>query len=121
MPDRIRITHPRTDAARRMPNRPPSREIDEQTDIGELYMTSLIGSQRALAVGVCLVVFTFLLGIASIAAVFPHWGDIRLFGISLPWVVLGFAVYPVLICLAAYLVRQSDRNEDAFVDLMRRR
>lgn len=71
MADRVRIAHPRTDAARRVPARPPSREIDEQTAIGELYMDSLIRSQRNLALGVCVTVFALLMGIASIAAIFP--------------------------------------------------
>jgi hypothetical protein len=121
MTERVRIVHPRTDAARGIPIRPPSREIDEQTAIGELYMASLIRSQRNLALGICVTVFVLLMGIACIAAVFPRWGDLRLFGISLPWVIVGFAVYPVLIGLAGYLVRQSTRNETAFVDLLRRR
>jgi hypothetical protein len=119
--DRVRIAHPRTDAARRVRTRPPSREIDEQTAIGELYMASLIRSQRNLALGVCATVFALLMGIAAIAAVFPRWGDLRLFGISLPWVIVGFAVYPMLIGLAAYLVRQAARNEATFVDLLRHR
>lgn len=121
MADRVRIVHPRTDAARGVPTRPPSCEIDEQTEIGELYMASLIRGQRNLAICICITVFALLMGIASIAAVFPGWGDLRLFGVSLPWVIVGFAVYPVLIALAGYLVRRSTRNEAAFVDLLRRR
>ena len=117
---RVRITHPRTEAARRGPARPPSREIDEQTELGEIYMRSLIRSQRRLALAVCGAIGVVLTGIALAGAVFPRFGTSRLFGLPLPWVLLGVLVYPVLIALAAYAVRQSERNERAFTQLVRR-
>jgi hypothetical protein len=118
---RVRITHPRTEAARRAPARPPSREIDEQTELGEIYMRSLIRSQRRLALAVCGAIGVVLAGIALAGAAFPRFGTSRLLGQPLPWVLLGVLVYPVLIALAAYAVRQSERNERAFTDLVRRR
>ncbi|HZY75575.1 MAG TPA: hypothetical protein VFE40_04585 [Jatrophihabitantaceae bacterium] len=118
---RVRITHPRTEAARRAPARTPSREIDEQTELGEIYMRSLIRSQRRLALAVCGAIGVVLAGIALAGAAFPRFGTSRLLGLPLPWVLLGVLVYPVLIALAAYAVRQSERNERAFTDLVRRR
>jgi hypothetical protein len=109
MTERVRITHPRTEAARRVATRAPTREIDEQTAIGDLYMESLIRSQRTLAVIVCLLVAGLLMGTALIGAVLPAWGDVRVLGLALPWMVLGFAVYPVLIALAAVVVHQAER------------
>jgi hypothetical protein len=117
----VRITHPRTEAARRAPARTPSREIDEQTELGEIYMRSLIRSQRRLALAVCGAIGVVLAGIALAGAAFPRFGTSRLLGLPLPWVLLGVLVYPVLIALAAYAVRQSERNERAFTDLVRRR
>jgi hypothetical protein len=118
---RVRITHPRTEAARRAPTRTPSREIDEQTELGEIYMRSLIRSQRRLALAVCGAIGVVLAGIALAGAVFPRFGTSRVLGLPLPWVLLGVLVYPVLIALAAYAVRQSERNERAFTHLVRRR
>lgn len=118
---RVRITHPRTEAARRAPARTPSREIDEQTELGEVYMRSLIRSQRRLALAVCGAIGVVLAGIALAGAMFPRFGTTRMLGLPLPWVLLGVLVYPVLIALAAYAVRQSERNERAFTDLVRRR
>ena len=118
---RVRITHPRTEAARRAPARTPSREIDEQTELGEIYMRSLIRSQRRLALAVCGAIGVVLAGIALAGAVFPRFGTSRVLGLPLPWVLLGVLVYPVLIALAAYAVRQSERNERAFTHLVRRR
>lgn len=118
---RVRITHPRTEAARRAPFRAPSREIDEQTALGELYMRSLIRSQRRLAIAVCATIGLLLVGVALAGQVFPRFATASLLGVPLPWLLLGVLVYPVLIGLAAYTVRQSERNERAFTELVRKR
>lgn len=120
-PRRVRVTHPRTLAARRLPARPLSREIDEQTALGEVYMRSLIRSQRRLATVVCGATALLLFGIAFAGAVLPGMASIRVLGIPLPWALLGVLVYPVLIALAAYAVRHAERNEQAFTDLARKR
>jgi hypothetical protein len=119
-PARIRITHPRTDAVRRGPQRPPSREIDEQTHLGDVYMSSLIGSQRRLALTVCAAIGLLLGGTALVGAYSKTFFAIRLLGIPLPWLVLGLLVYPALIGLGWYTVRSAERTERAFLDLVRR-
>lgn len=118
---RVRITHPRTEAARRGAARPPAREIDEQTALGEVYMRSLIRSQRRLAVTVCGGVGVLLVGIAMAGALAPRFAMVRVLGIPLPWLLLGVLIYPALIVLAAYAVRQAERNEQAFTELVRKR
>ena len=121
VPQRVRIAHPRTDAARRGPRRPPLREIDEQTELGAVYMSALIRSQRRLAVTVCAAVTVLLAGTAFAGALTPRFAHVRVFGIALPWLVLGLLVYPVLIALGWYFVHHAERNERAFNDLVRKR
>ena len=116
-PRRIRITHPRTDAARRAPIRPVSREIGEQTPVGEVYMSSLIRSQRRLGVIVCALVAVCLGGVALLGAFAPDLARVRMFGMPLPWLVLGIVIYPVLIVVAIYTVHQAERNERDFSEL----
>lgn len=118
---RVRVAHPRTDAARRGPQRAAAHEIDAQTDIGEIYMASLLRSQRRLALVTCAAVVVVLGGIALVAAVTSRYGSWRLFGLPVPWLVLGLAVYPVLIGLGWHAVRGAERNESAFTELVRRR
>jgi hypothetical protein len=115
---RVRITHPRTEAARRAPARTGSREIVEETRLGEVYMSSLIHSQRRLAIIVCGLTASLLGGIALLGAFAPRLGDARVFGLPVPWLVLAIAVYPVLIGLALYAVRQAERNERDFIELV---
>jgi hypothetical protein len=116
--DRVRITHPRTDAARRVPARPVIHEIDEQTQLGEVYLTSLVRSQRRLALLVCSLAAMVLGGIALLGALVPGFARLRLFGISVPWLVLGLLIYPLMIGLAAYAVRHAERNERDFTELV---
>jgi hypothetical protein len=120
-PPRVRVTHPRTEAARRGPARPPAREIEEQTSLGEVYMASLIRSQRRLAVGVCAAIGLLLIGTAVVGAYSAEFYRARLVGIPVPWLVLGLFVYPVLIGLGWYTVRSAERTERDFLDLVRRR
>jgi hypothetical protein len=117
---RVRITHPRTEAARRGVVRAPSREIDEQTAVGETYMRSLIASQRRLAVRVCAAVGAMLVGTALLSAAAPGVMGARILGIPLAWLVLGLLVYPALLGIAAYAVRTAERNERAFTVLLLR-
>jgi hypothetical protein len=118
---RVRITHPRTDASRRVPARPAIREIDEQTRIGEVYMAALLRSQRRLAVVTCGLTALLLGGTALLGGLVPAYGRARLWGLPIAWLFLGVLVYPVLIWLAHYAVRQAERNEREFTDLLRER
>jgi hypothetical protein len=120
-PPRVRITHQRTDAVRRAPHRPPAREIDEQTRLGDVYMLSLIRSQRRLAVTVCTGIALLLVGTALVGAFVPGFATVRVFGVPLPWLVLGLLVYPALIGLGWYNVRSAERTERTFLELVRRR
>jgi hypothetical protein len=42
-------------------------------------------------------------------------------GIPLPWLVLSVAVYPVAVIVAHYYVRQSERIEQQFSEVVARR
>ena len=119
-PRRVRITHPRADAARRVPARPAIREIDEQTQVGEVYMRSLVRSQRRLALLICSLTALLLAGTALLGAVAPGFARLHVLGISLPWLVLGVLVYPVLIVLAIYTVRHAEHNERDFTHIVQR-
>ena len=54
-------------------------------------------------------------------AVAPTLTNVLVLGLIVPWLVLGVLVYPLLIALAWFAVRQSERNEDAFRDVTARR
>jgi hypothetical protein len=50
----------------------------------------------------------------------PGVRDAELGGIPLPWVVLGVLVYPLLLLLGWFFVRQAERTEHEFAELVER-
>lgn len=115
-PERVRVTGPARRAVRRPP--PRTREIDEETRLGEIFMGSLLREQLRLALGIIALLG---LGVGSLPLVFhlaPGLADVRLLGMPVPWVLLAFAVYPFLLLLGWLYVRAAERNERDFTALI---
>lgn len=116
---RVRITNPLTNASPHQ-QRSVEQEIDESTAIGEVYMRSLIRSQLRLAL---VVVFTLMLSVGIMPIVFVMFDSVtlyRVFGIPLPWWILGVVVYPFLLTLGWLYTRQAERAERDFAELVER-
>jgi hypothetical protein len=118
-PRRVRVTSPRTGATRRRRVTGAS-EIDAQTDLGEVYMTSLLRSQLRLALLVLGAVVVLVAGLPLVFTLFPGLVDVQVLGMPLPWVLLAFAVYPVLLGLGWLYVRAAERNERDFAEVVER-
>ncbi|MEV8376786.1 hypothetical protein AB0P21_28855 [Kribbella sp. NPDC056861] len=120
-PRRVRVTSPRTSAARRMTAHTGTREIDEQTRVGEVYMNSLIQSQLRLALAVIGSAAVVLGGLPLLFLLVPATRTFLVFGLPLPWVLLGIAVYPVVYVAARIYVRQAERIEAEFTEFVGRK
>ena len=118
-PRRVRVTSPRTGATRQQRVTGAS-EIDAQTDIGEIYMASLLRSQLRLAVLVLLALVVLVAGLPVLFLLAPALLDTQVLGMPVPWVLLAFAVYPVLLGLGWVYVRAAERNERDFTDVVER-
>lgn len=118
-PRRQVVTSPRTTAARH-PRYPVTREIDEQTRLGEVYMRSLVRTQFRLALFVCTVLGCVVGGLPLLFLLVPRLREIRLLGIPLPWAVLAGLIYPAFVAGAWLYVRQAERNERHFAELVDR-
>ena len=119
-PRRITVTSPRT-RARPGGNRAPARrEIDEQTQVGQVYMHTLLRAQLRLAMLVCLVSGLFLGGLPLLFALSAAARSVRVLGLPLPWLLLGVLVYPLLVAGAWLYIRAAERNERDFAELVER-
>ena len=118
-PRRVVVTSPRTAAARR-PRYPVTREIDEQTRLGEVYMRSLIRTQLRLALFVCTVLACVICGLPLLFLLVPALREVEFGGVPLPWVVLAGLIYPAFVVGAWLYVRQAERNERHFAELVER-
>jgi hypothetical protein len=114
-PARVRVTGPRTGRPRRTSI---ASEIDAQSAIGETYMRSLMRSQLRLALGVVLMLAASVGSLPLLFELVPSVRRAHLLGVPVPWLVLGFGVYPVLLALARFYVRRAERNEAAFHDMV---
>jgi hypothetical protein len=116
-PRRVRVTNPRASSSRSK-RRSVRSEIDEQTDVGEVYMRSLMRIQLRLAMSVVVVLGLTLGMLPVLFSQYPESKRITVVGIPLPWLLLGLVVYPCLVGLGWLYVRRAERNEEAFSDLV---
>jgi hypothetical protein len=117
-PKRVTVTSSRP--VRRARGRAPSvAELHEQTQLGGVLLSSLVRAQLTLAIGV-LVSFGALVAALPLAfALAPRLSRSSVLGLPLPLLVLGVAIYPVVIVTGYIYVRLAERNEREFEDLVR--
>jgi hypothetical protein len=115
----VRVTSPRTGAVRQRRTSVTS-EIDAQTRIGEVYMTSLLRAQLRLATLVLVTVGVLVAGLPLLFRLVPGLVGVELLGMPLTWVLLAFAVYPFLVLVGWLYVRAAERNERDFADVVQR-
>jgi hypothetical protein len=108
-------------AVQRPPYRPATGEIDEQTEVGELYVTALLRAQLRPALGILTTLVLGLGGLPLLFVLLPHMSDVRVGPVPLPWLLLGIVVYPLLVAAAWWHVRAAERVERDFTDILRRR
>ena len=118
-PRRVRVTSPRTGAARAQ-RVPAAREIDAQTLLGEVYMSSLLRSQLRLALLALTTLAVLVGGIPLVFWLLPDLSTVVVLAVPLPWLLLAFAVYPFLFTIGWLYVRAAERNERDFTDVLDR-
>ena len=95
-------------------------ELVEQTQVGEALIRGLVRAQLALALRLSLVVAIGLGGLPLLFAVAPEVSRASVFGVALPWLLLGVAAFPFLVLVGWAYVRLAERNEQDFVSVVRR-
>ena len=95
-------------------------ELEEQSPIGEALVRGLVRAQLAAALRLAAVVAVALGGLPLLFAFAPALAQFRLFGVALPWLLLGVVAYPLLFLVGAAYVHLAERNEQEFTDLIER-
>ncbi|WP_433800988.1 hypothetical protein [Actinomycetospora sp. CA-084318] len=113
-PERQRIVL----AERRSPTRAVGTvaEIEQQTATGELLLSNLMRSQLMLAVRLAVVAVIVLGVLPVVFLTMPSVAGTVVFGVSLPWVLLGVLAFPFLLLLGWLYTRTAERNELDFAD-----
>lgn len=118
-PPRVRVTAPPAAPRRRTPVS-AQREIDDQTEVGLIFLRSLLRAQLRLAAGVITTLVLVVATIPVLIHLLPGLARRQVLGMPLAWVLLACGVYPVLMALGLFFVRRAERNEDAFTDVIER-
>ncbi|MEO7058628.1 MAG: hypothetical protein ABI083_02825 [Lapillicoccus sp.] len=116
---RVRVTSPRRDARRRAARRPAAQELAEQTGLGEVYLSALLRAQLRLSLAILLGMGIIVLGLPALFALVPASRDLRVGPVPLPWLAIGVLIYPLVVVAARIYVRQAERIEREFSELMR--
>jgi len=118
--ERVRVTSPWTDRPRVRPRRTATSEIDAQSEVGEIYVRTLLRAQLRLALSI-LVALALTIGMLPLLfTVLPGLTSHQLLGMPVSWGMLAFGCYPVLVLLAWRYVRLAERNERAFARVVER-
>jgi uncharacterized membrane protein (DUF485 family) len=107
-------------AGRSTPGAYARQEVEEQTEVGEVLIAGLVRAQLGLALRLSLVVVGFFGTLPLLFALAPGVTDVRLFGLRLPWLLLGVLAYPFVITVAWVYVRLAERNDQDFTELIER-
>jgi putative solute:sodium symporter small subunit len=91
-------------------------ELEDQTTVGKELVRHLIRVQLVLSLRSTLLIVVVFVGIPLTFLLAPSLGTLTILGFRLPWLLLGFAVYPFFVAVAWSYNRSADRTEQEFVD-----
>ncbi|WP_353952466.1 DUF485 domain-containing protein [Knoellia sp. S7-12] len=120
VPPRVRVTSSRRSAVAAVTAhaRVQARDLDEQTELGDVYIDGLRRAQLRLALTVLALMAAAIGGFPLLLTFVPSTRTMTLVGVPLPWLVLGVLVYPAAWLLARGYVRQAERIESEFADIV---
>jgi hypothetical protein len=93
-------------------------ELEEQTGVGEEWVRQLMRAQLLLSIRLVLLTMVILGSIPLAFLLVQPLGTIGVFGLRLPWLLLGFAVYPFFVAVAWSYNRSADHNEQEFTEMV---
>ena len=120
---RVRVTAPRTilpgsGALPAVRSAADSRDAAEESDAGQVFVSSLIRSQLRLAVVVAAGFLLILVAFPLMLGLIPGLAESTIVGLPFDWVLLGAGIYPVIGLSAGLYIRTAARNEARYRDLV---
>ena len=98
--------------------RPISRDLDEQTELGDVYLAGLMRAQLRLSVAVLALTVVGLAALPITLILVPATRTLTVVGVPFAWLVLGIAVYPAAWFMARWYTRQAERIEQDFAEVV---
>ena len=79
-------------------------DVQDPGPVGTMWRSQLVGTQLRISLQVGGVALLGLFLLPALFAAFPAIGEVSVFGIRLPWLLLGFLTYPFLLLLGWWYV-----------------
>lgn len=106
-------------ADRRGPHVPRVRvEADEESGALEGLVRDLVEKQLKAALLLSGIVVAAMLGLPLAFWLVPSLGTFEVFGLRLPWLVLGVLAYPFLVVMGLLFTKKAERNEEDFLGML---
>lgn len=93
-------------------------ELEEQTSVGDVLVRHLVRAQLRSALLLTGLVLLVLLGLPLLFWASPAVAGAALFGVRLPWLLLGVLIYPFLLLVGYLCTRYAERHERDFVSMV---
>jgi hypothetical protein len=93
-------------------------ELEEQTSVGEALVRNLVRAQLRLAVWLGLLTVVLFAGLPLAWYLSPAFATASVFGVRLPWLLLGVLPFPVLFGIGLWYNRVAERHEKDFVNMV---
>jgi hypothetical protein len=93
-------------------------ELEEQTSYGEELVRSFVRIQLSTALRLAALTGVLLCSWPVVFYLFPHWAEVTVVGVGLPWLLLGVAPFPLLFGIGYWYNSKADRNERKFVEMV---
>jgi hypothetical protein len=100
------------------PGIPGPGDLRDDTNTGRLLIGSLVRAQLGLSLMCLMLALTVTVSFPVVAALVPATGRIKVAGLPLTLIVLGFAFYPVFLAIGWFYHRQARQLEARFTDLV---
>ena len=97
---------------------PGPGDLRDDTNTGRLLIGSLMRAQLGLSLLCLMIALTVTISFPLVAALVPAVGRMRVAGLPLTLIVLGFAFYPVFLAVGWFYHRQARQLEARFTDLV---
>lgn len=94
----------------------PVVDVQDPGSVGTTLRNGLVSNQLGLAVRVFGVALLGLGLLPALFAAFPSIGELSVIGLRVPWLLLGFLVYPFLFGLGWWYVNSAERVEQDFAE-----
>ena len=93
-------------------------ELEEQTSVGEALVRNLVRAQLKMALWLALLTAVIFGSLPLAFYLSPQFAEASVFGVRLPWLILGVLPFPLLFAIGLLYNRLAERHEKDFVNMV---